>query len=156
MYRKFKPNRKLHTRTCNNVGVMSVTNVRVASPIEKLTIERLPSVHGKTKEVKYRNDVYLLFNQKRLDKMTLQAFSEYLDSMPTTSNDGLSELRSKVSDADLLKFVKSRYIQSRSELLAWSQYITANYAQAQQEVKDYLAQQQADEGKQDVEPQQTE
>lgn len=141
----FRTCRKIvRKRTKSSVGVLSVTNVRVASNIEPLLIDMQPSVHGKSKCVKYNRDIYYLFNQQRLDRMSLQAFSEYLNNIPQSSGDGLSELRSKVSDSDLLSFVKSRYIQSRSELLAWSQYITANYAQSQQDIKDYLAQLEAD------------
>lgn len=153
MYKKYIPNkvRKFNSEKFE-LGVMATTNVRVPTSFEAVTIDRIPSVYGNTDVVKYRSDIYLLLNQKRLDRMSLQAFSDYLNSMPQSSNDGLSQLRSKVGDADLLKYVKSRYIQSRSELIAWSQYLTANYAQAQQEVKDYLAQQQADNDTNSKEP----
>ena len=40
----------------------------------------------------------------------------------------LSELRSKVPDEFILKFVKSRYIQSPSELRNWAAYLERTYS----------------------------
>lgn len=72
---------------------------------------------------RHRSDVYLLFNQKRLDKISLQAFVENLNALPQT--DGLKTLRSKMTDEQLHSFVKSRYIQTPSEMLSWSSYLMA-------------------------------
>lgn len=127
----------------NTESVLNISSLRSPSSIDSLLISERTCLDG-SKSVKFNKDIYFLFNQHRLDRMSLQAFTNYLDSMPQSTNSGLSNLRSKVSDADLHKFVKSRYIQSQSELLAWSSYITSQYANAQQEVKDYLAQQQVD------------
>lgn len=73
----------------------------------------------------YRNttDVSLLFNQQRLDRMTLENFSAYLDKIPTASFSPLAAVRQKMSDKELLQFVKSRYIQSKSELMAYAAYL---------------------------------
>lgn len=125
-------------RFATDSSVLSLTNVRVPSAIDSLLISREMPVHSSDKCIKYQSDVYFLLNQKRLDKMSLQAFSEYLDSMPDSGSDSLSELRSKVSDAQLLQFVKSRYIQSRSELQAWASYLSSQAAQLQGEAKVYV------------------
>lgn len=118
---------------------LQVSNVREVTPMDSLLVSSCTTPHGKDKSVKYVNDVYLLLNQKRLDKMSLDVFSAYLDSIQDISlGDGLSSIRSNLSDADLLKFVKSRYIQSRSELLAWSQYLTSQAAQLGQDIKEYI------------------
>lgn len=137
MYRKC---RKIDrpVRFATDSSVLSVTNVRVPSAIDSLLIAKEKPVHASDRCVKYQSDVYFLLNQKRLDKMSLQAFSEYLDSMPDSGTDSLSELRSKVSDDQLLQFVKSRYIQSRSELQAWASYLTSQAAQLQGEAKAYV------------------
>lgn len=117
---------------------LQVSNVREVTPMDSLLVSSCTTPHG-DESVKYVNDVYLLLNQKRLDKMSLDVFSSYLDSIQDiSSGDGLSSIRSNLSDADLLKFVKSRYIQSRTELLAWSQYLTSQAAQLGQDIKEYI------------------
>lgn len=74
--------------------------------------------------VKFCNDVHLLFNQERLRKLlgadTLQSWLGSLDSNYRKAVD-----TSKLPDDVVLKFCKSRYIQSPSELLAWSQYLNS-------------------------------
>lgn len=100
-----------------------VTAVRSKSPVEDFYCEELPSVYGSPACV-YRNDIFMVLAQKRLDTMTLEQFQAYLDH--NVVSDPLDNLRSKVSDADLLKFVKSRYIQHPAELKAWSAYIESN------------------------------
>lgn len=68
------------------------------------------------------NDLILLFNQERLSSLGDSALLEYINSI-APSSDGLSDLRSKCSDSELLGLVKSRHIQSRSELIRWSEYL---------------------------------
>lgn len=76
-----------------------------------------------SKKVRFlENDLILLFNQERLSALGDSAMLEYINSI-APSNDGLSDLRSKCSDSELLSLVKSRHIQSRSELLRWSEYL---------------------------------
>lgn len=78
-----------------------------------------------TKKVRFlENDLILLFNQERLNNLGDSALLEYINSIAPT-NDGLNELRSKCTDDELLSLVKSRHIQSRSELLRWSEYLNA-------------------------------
>lgn len=48
----------------------------------------------------------------------------------------MSELRKKVSDTDLLSFCKSRYIQTPSELRAWSNYLNTEMSDLVQKYAD--------------------
>ena len=58
--------------------------------------------------------------------MTSAALSSWLQS--TSSYDsGLANLRSRMTDEQLGSFIKSRFIQSRSELLSWSSYLESQY-----------------------------
>lgn len=66
----------------------------------------------------FGNDATLLLDQKRLNGLGADTIKAYLNSF-TPYNDSLAELRKKVSDTDLISCVKSRYIQSPSELSAW-------------------------------------
>lgn len=70
-------------------------------------------------------DIYMLFNQQRLDRMTRENLLQYFAEMSVTQPK-FSELRSKLTDDQLVSFVKSRFIQSPSELMAWSQYLMAS------------------------------
>lgn len=106
--------------TISPCDACAVTQVFVKSPVSQLYVEEHSELDGTT-SVTYRNDIHLLLNQKRLDRMTLQAFTEYLNANPAPD---LSNLRKNVSDAQLHQFVKSRYIQSRSELQSWASYLT--------------------------------
>ena len=71
------------------------------------------------------SDIYMLFNQQRLDRMSKDRLLAYFDNLSVT-DPKMSELRSKLSDDQLCSFVKSRFIQSPSELMAWSQYLMSS------------------------------
>lgn len=66
--------------------------------------------------------VSILLNQKRLDRMSEAAILQEISEQAQFS-DSLATLRSKCTDDQLISLVKSRYIQSPSELLSWSEHI---------------------------------
>lgn len=68
------------------------------------------------------SDIYMLFNQQRLDRMSKDRLLTYFENL-SVNEPKMRELRSKLSDEQLCSFVKSRFIQSPSELMAWSQYL---------------------------------
>jgi hypothetical protein len=109
-----------------------VTCLRAPSPVETFYKQEIPCPNGTCDAVAYRTDIYMLFNQQRLDRMSLSQLSDWLDNQTPTS--GLAELRSKMSDAQLHSFIKSRYIQSPSELMAWSEYIQSEFSKEYQNV----------------------
>ena len=71
------------------------------------------------------DDIYMLFNQQRLSSAGVDTVKAWLNQL-TPKSDSLSQLRKKCTDEQLMQICKSRYIQSPSELLAWSEYINAN------------------------------
>lgn len=85
------------------------------------------------------SDVDLLFNQQRLDRMSLQALQQKLNEQAQLGDNGLSELRKNIKDEDLHRFIKSRYIQSLSELRAWSGYLAERYGDTVTGIRNYLA-----------------
>ena len=99
---------------------------REQSPVENFYIQENVSPHSEHKSVAIVDDVYMLFNQQRLDRMTGSALSDWLARTSHTSNQ-LASLRSRMTDEQLGSFIKSRFIQSRSELLAWSSYLESQY-----------------------------
>lgn len=74
------------------------------------------------------DDIYMLFNQQRLAHMGTDTLNAWLNTLQPRS-DSLAELRKKCTDEQLMEICKSRYIQSPSELLAWSDYLNANYSE---------------------------
>ena len=67
------------------------------------------------------SDVYLLLNQNRIDRQCKEALIEQINDAVGSS--GLAELRNKYSDEELCSYVKSRYIQSKSELHDYMKYL---------------------------------
>lgn len=137
MYKKCRDVRR-DVEKVSSLAVKNVSNCRVPSVIDQMLVTSSVVPHGSCKSVKYVNDVYLLLNQKRLDKMSLEAFSSYLDSISDMSTSSFSELRKNVGDKELLQFVKSRYIQSRSELMAWTSYLTSQMKNVKQAAADFV------------------
>ena len=80
------------------------------------------------------DDIYMLFNQQRLLSAGKDTIQAWLNTLTSKSN-ALDELRKKCSDDELMAICKSRYIQSPSELLAWSEYLNANYDKIIQDAK---------------------
>lgn len=97
------------------------------------------------------DDIYMLFNQQRLASLGKDTIQAWLNTL-TPRSDALAQLRAKCSDEQLMQLCKSRYIQSPSELLAWSEYLNANYEQLVGDVK--AAQQAAAEASQEQAQQQ--
>lgn len=80
---------------------------------------------GGEKSVRCSSDIYMLFNQQRLDRMSKERLVAHFEKL-SVNEPKMRELRSKLSDEQLCSFVKSRFIQSPSELMAWSQYLMSS------------------------------
>lgn len=90
------------------------------SPVNEFCFERLDK--NGTEVVTLTSDIYMLFNQQRLDRMSKDRLLAYFENL-SVNEPKMRELRSKLTDDQLCSFVKSRFIQSPSELMAWSQYL---------------------------------
>lgn len=121
--------RRLTPHVYNNLekGVMDLefSAFYVPTPVDEFTFEKV-SVPGSDESVTLTSDITMLFNQQRLDRCSRDALIQYFDSMARTSSD-FSALRSKLSDDQLMSIVKSRYLQSPSELLAYSESLVHEY-----------------------------
>ena len=93
------------------------------SPVNEFCFERL-GVNG-NEVVTLTSDIYMLFNQQRLDRMSKDRLLAYFENL-SVNDSGMRELRSKLTDDQLCSFVKSRFIQSPSELMSWSQYLMSS------------------------------
>lgn len=118
-----------------NATDISHSNMCVSPLFEDLLTEETTAANGDVSSVRVCNDISLLFNQQRLESLGREGIKQFLDSL-TPKSPSLASLRSKISDADLLKVCKSRYIQSPSELLAWSSYLDTLLSDIKQEIVD--------------------
>lgn len=120
---------------------MRVSNFYAPSPIDSFVLSKHENAHT-DQSIRCTSDIYMLFNQQRLDRMSREALLRYFDDMQIRES-SLSSLRSRMSDDQLITLVKSRYVQSQGELLAWSRYLNSL---ADTELQAYLAKSQTPPG----------
>lgn len=97
------------------------------SIVDPLCVDVCRNADGSIASVAFSSDIALLFNQKRLeDVLGRDGLKKFFDDMASRSP-ALSSLRQKISDDDLAAMCKSRYLQSASEILSWSNYLNENY-----------------------------
>lgn len=91
--------------------------------VSSLLVDSVKMSENDTRPLTFmRSDVFLLFNQDRLDKLTKEQVTEWVDNINLQTNDTFAD--GAFSDDELHAFCKSRYIQSASELKAWEQHLT--------------------------------
>lgn len=144
MTKKFSFFRKTEERVASYTPPLTSTlfnglsEFRVPSPIEDMNFVELPCVHSSCPAVHYHTDVYVLFHMQDLTRMELSRLSRFLDNAGKSAS-SLTSLRSKMSDSQLRQFIKSRYIQSPSELLRWSAWLDDNYKMEVERINKELA-----------------
>ena len=85
---------------------------------------QLATVVNKDGSVVISNDITLIFNQQRLEnKLTASELREYIQRYTPNR----SVYTAQLDDDTLLSTLKSRHIQSLSELRAWTEYCMENY-----------------------------
>lgn len=89
--------------------------------------------------VVYHDPIYMLFNQERLSKLGAGAVAMWLNQMNQSKANPLAELRKECSDEDLVSMIKSRHLQSPSEILSWSRLMTAKIDEFRSEVAKLVA-----------------
>lgn len=94
-----------------------------ASPVNEFLFQEFEK--NGLKSTRFTSDIYMLFNQQRLDRMSRERLIQYFNDL-SVREPQMATIRSKLSDEQLCSFVKSRFIQSPSELMAWSQYLMAS------------------------------
>lgn len=77
-----------------------------------------------TRPVRYTSDVRLILHTKDLaSRAGIAVASKFGQSKQSASQ--IQQLMDKMSDDDLLSTVRSRYVQSPSEIIAWSKELSA-------------------------------
>lgn len=85
---------------------------------------QLSTVKMKDGSVVVSSDITLIFNQQRLEnKLTANELREYIQRYTPNK----SVYTAQLDDDTLLSTLKSRHIQSLSEMRAWAEYCMENY-----------------------------
>lgn len=85
---------------------------------------QLSTVKNKDGSVTVSTDISLIFNQQRLEnKLTASELREYIQRYTPNK----SVYTAQLDDDTLLSTLKSRHIQSLSEMRAWAEYCMENY-----------------------------
>lgn len=85
---------------------------------------QLSTVKNKDGSVTISTDISLIFNQQRLEnKLTAGELREYIQRYTPNK----SVYTAQLDDDTLLNTLKSRHIQSLSEMRAWAEYCMENY-----------------------------
>lgn len=85
---------------------------------------QLSTVKNKDGSITISTDITLIFNQQRLEnKLTASELREYIQRYTPNK----SVYTAQLDDDTLLSTLKSRHIQSLSEMRAWAEYCMENY-----------------------------
>ena len=85
---------------------------------------QLSTVVNKDGSIVISNDITLIFNQQRLEnKLTASELREYIQRYTPNK----SVYTAQLDDDTLLSTLKSRHIQSLSEMRSWAEYCMENY-----------------------------
>lgn len=88
------------------------------------TLAQLSTVKDKDGSITVSTDISLIFNQQRLNnKLTASELREYIQRYTPNK----SVYTAQLDDDTLLSTLKSRHIQSLSEMRAWAEYCMENY-----------------------------
>lgn len=90
-----------------------------------------------TRPVRYTSDVRLILHTKDLaSRAGLVIASKFGQSRQSSSQ--IQQIMDKMSDDDLLATVRSRYIQSPSEIIAWSKDLSAYAENLESQAQDLI------------------
>ena len=102
-------------------GSFDVAHTKV--PVQDKLMQ-LSTVECKDGSIVISTDISLIFNQQRLDnKMAASELREYIQRYTPNK----SVYTAQLDDDTLLSTLKSRHIQSLSEMRAWAEYCMENY-----------------------------
>lgn len=102
-------------------GSFDIAHTKV--PVQDKLMQ-LSTVKNKDGSITISTDISLIFSQQRLEnKMTASELREYIQRYTPNK----SVYTAQLDDDTLLSTLKSRHIQSLSEIRAWTEYCMENY-----------------------------
>lgn len=104
-------------------------------PTERFRFEYCGELDDPDVSVRIRSDVSMLLHAADMAKKYGQNFVQSMIDSRRPKSSALQEIMDKMSDAQILDTVKSRHLQSPSELIAWSEYLIEQAKSVEQEAE---------------------
>lgn len=123
--------------TFNKMAGLRHANLREPSVVDEFHFDDVVDVSG-NKSTMIHDPIYIIFDNQRLNSIGAMGVKTYLDQIQPRSS-SLVELRKNVPDDVLMDMMKSRHLQSMSEITAWCRYVNDNMADYQKEIDDMVA-----------------
>lgn len=92
-------------------------------PTEQFRFERCGELDDPDCPVRIRSDVSMLLHAADMAKKYGSNFVQSMIDSKRPKSSSIQESMDKMSDAQILDTIKSRHLQSPSELIAWSEYL---------------------------------
>lgn len=118
-YRKCVPIREI--QICPICASSEPDIVLEELPTEPFRFERVGTEENEA--VRVRSDVSMLLHAADMSKKYGSGFVQSMFDLHRPKSSGLQSQMDQMSDAQILDTIKSRHIQSPSELIAWSEYL---------------------------------
>lgn len=115
------------------------SEVRQPSLVDSFYIEKGVCAETGAETYSFNHPLYMLFNQERLNRLGDGAVQMWLKSLEQAGNSAYQNMRSKLTDSEMLTLVKSRHIQSPSELENWLNFLNERADLCNKEVAKVLA-----------------
>lgn len=119
-----KPKFKKHSAVNVVPRDLRISSFPAPSPMDNFICQKQVTPYDDKESIRMTSDIYMLFNQQRLDRMSRENLTDYFNNMAVRDG-SFSALKKRLTDDQLISVVKSRYIQQPSELLAWSRYLNS-------------------------------
>ena len=104
-------------------------------PTERFRFEYCGEPDDPNVSVRVRSDVSMLLHAADMANKYGQHFVQSMIDSRRPKSSALQEIMDKMSDAQILDTVKSRHLQSPSELIAWSEYLIEQAKSIEQEAE---------------------
>ena len=150
-YRLFNPVREI--QTCPICASSEPDIVVEELPTERFRFEYCGELDDPDVPVRIRSDISMLLHSVDMAKKYGQNFVQSMIDLRKPKSSALQEVMDKMSDAQILDTIKSRHLQSPSELIAWSEYLTEQAKSVEQEAERIVLEQKASEEAESTETQ---
>lgn len=118
------------------IGASSEPDIVVEElPTERFRFEYCGELDDPDVPVRIRSDVSMLLHATDMAKKYGQNFVQSMIDLRKPKSSALQEAMDKMSDAQILDTIKSRHLQSPSELIAWSEYLIEQAKSVEEEAE---------------------
>lgn len=132
-YRSFNPIREI--QICPICASSEPDIILEELPTERFRFEYCGELDDPDVPVRIRSDVSMLLHAADMANKYGQNFVQAMINSRRPKSSALQEVMDNMSDAQILDTIKSRHLQSPSELIAWSEYLTEQAKSVEQEAE---------------------